>query len=247
MEFLSESAFHLYPSFSGHGFARAGFCAGGAQFADLFPQDRIFTQALGFALGVCVHVSYCIVGIAAIVSQSILLFSFIKYIGAGYLIYIGCKSLRSRGFQKMTGTEIRRQSDIPWHRAIGMGFLTNILNPKATMFFFTLFTQVIDPHTPLAIQILYGVTAVAMNISWFSFVSFVLTAPARQSHCLKSSKWIDRACGGLIIAFGIRLAIGKSVHEAEPARTAAHKASSKRPGGRTPVQALPQAARAARC
>jgi RhtB (resistance to homoserine/threonine) family protein len=169
----------------------------------------IFT-AFGFALGVCVHVTYCIIGIAAVISQSIMLFNLIKYIGAGYLVYVGWHALRSHGFSApVHDDETVKVRDISALKAVGMGFMTNVLNPKATMFFLALFTQVIDPHTPLAVQILYGGTAVILNACWFSLVAIVLTHKPIKAKFLSYAKWIDRVCGGLMIALGLKLALTK--------------------------------------
>ncbi len=166
----------------------------------------IFT-ALGFALGVCVHVTYCIIGIAAVISQSIMLFNTIKYIGAAYLVYMGFQALRSTGFSESTETANTSSRDIPALKALGMGFMTNLLNPKATMFFFALFTQVIDPHTPLAIQIFYGTTCAVIVAGWFSFVALILTHKSIKNKFLGFAKYIDRTCGGLMIALGLKLAL----------------------------------------
>jgi RhtB (resistance to homoserine/threonine) family protein len=170
-------------------------------------KSGIFT-AFGFASGVCIHVAYCIVGIAAVISQSILAFNILKYIGAAYLVYVGWGALRSKGFSNsVNGTEQAR--DITPLKAWSMGFVTNVFNPKATMFFLALFTQVIDTHTPFSVQILYGITAVVLNVLWFSFVAIVLTHKPIKEKFLSFSKWIDRICGGLMIALGLKLALTK--------------------------------------
>ncbi len=167
--------------------------------------------AIGFGLGVCVHVTYCILGIAAVISRSVMLFNLIKYLGAAYLVYIGWNALHSQGFSDTdNGEEIEKQLDISPLCALGGGFVTNILNPKATMFFFALFTQVIDPHTPISVQIFYGATMAFIVMIWFSFVATVLTHTTVRARLLGLSKWIDRICGVLMIALGLKLALTKA-------------------------------------
>lgn len=168
----------------------------------------VFT-AIGFGLGVCVHAAYCMLGIAALIAGSITLFNIIKYLGAAYLIYVGVKALRSQGFKAQDETYEAR-NDIHWSKALGQGFVTNVLNPKATMFFLALFTQVIDPHTPLGIQLVFAGTCVAIIMLWFSFVAFVLTSPPVRRKFLSFSKLIDRLCGTAMIAFGLRLVFAKA-------------------------------------
>jgi len=164
--------------------------------------------AIGFGLGVGFHVSYCLGGLAIVISKSILLFNILKFAGAGYLFYVGYQALRSKGFDAAADEDLKpvAMSDIA---ALRGGFITNLFNPKATMFFLALFTQIIDPHIGMAQQVVYGLTCILMTMLWFSIVATVLTTPAIRARFLKMSKWIDRVCGGLFIALGIKLAVTK--------------------------------------
>lgn len=168
--------------------------------------------AIGIALGILVHTAYSILGIAALIAGSETIFTLVKYAGAAYLIYIGIKALRSKGFgdKPVVGQDDQTaRPDIPPFVALRQGFLTNILNPKATMFFFALYTQVISPETPQNIQILYGITAACVAGSWFSVVACVLNHRPIRRKFLDYSVWIDRICGGLLVALGIKLAVSK--------------------------------------
>lgn len=168
--------------------------------------------ALGFGLGVCIHLAYCLAGLAVIISQSILLFSLFKYLGAAYLIYLGIGALRSKG---MAQTFDADPADGPRNtlsdsQALRSGFLTNLLNPKATLFFLALFTQIIDPHTGMEARLLYGSTAALIVTLWFSFVALVLSSGPLRQRYLQCSCWIDRLCGGVLILLGLRLAAARA-------------------------------------
>lgn len=169
----------------------------------------IFT-ALGFAGGVAIHVTYCLFGIAAIVAQSIILFNILKYAGAAYLFYIGIQSLRSNGFVMADNGIGLSGHPITDTKAFRIGFMTNLLNPKATLFFMALFTQFIHADTPIGVGIVYGLTCVTMTFLWFSIVATILTTPAIRMRFLGISKWIDRACGVALLALGVRLAMAKA-------------------------------------
>ena len=171
----------------------------------------IFT-AVGITVGNCIHVTYCILGIAALISQSLLLFSMIKYVGAAYLIYIGFKALYSQGYKNTVVGDDKQecvQECMPIVHAVRQGFLTNLLNPKATMFWFALFTQVISPDTSLFVRGVYGVTAVTISFFWFFVVSVVLNQRSVRRVFLSWTQWIDRICGGLMVALGVKLALIK--------------------------------------
>jgi len=84
--------------------------------------------AVGIALGVQVHVLYTVLGIAVIISQSPSLFLFMKVVGAGYLIYLGYKSLTNTTRIRLDG--IGQDTGASLWAALRTGFLTNALNPK---------------------------------------------------------------------------------------------------------------------
>lgn len=166
--------------------------------------------AFGIGLGIVVHTTYCIIGIAAVISQSILLFSLIKYMGAAYLVYIGLQGLRSQGTQPDNLEAAQNIAKVPAMsslQALRSGFITNLLNPKATLFFLALFTQIIDPHTPQEVQVVYAATTLGIAATWFSLISIILTNPTIRNRFLAVSKWFDRVCGAALIALGIRLAL----------------------------------------
>jgi RhtB (resistance to homoserine/threonine) family protein len=163
--------------------------------------------AIGIACGGLTHVSYSLIGIGMLIAQSILLFNLLKWIGVAYLIYLGIKALRAKPHAIQTNAELlvtqnRRQS-------IRSGFLTCLLNPKATMFFFALFTQVIQPDTPLPIRALYGLTIVAIQLSWYSLVALVISQPRIRGGFGSVLHHIEHATGLAMIGFGIRLALSR--------------------------------------
>jgi len=164
--------------------------------------------AAGLALGMSVHITYSLIGIGLIISRSILLFSVIKYLGAGYLIYIGIKSLRSG---KVSGADVVAEAAADRHlsplAAVRLGFLTNVLNPKVTLFFLGLFTQVIHPGTPLWLQMLYGVEMCSMTFVWFSFVASLLSHRMIRGRFLSVQHIVERCFGGLLVALGVRVAL----------------------------------------
>ena len=165
--------------------------------------------ALGLALGILVHVTYSLVGIGFIIARSILLFSVIKYLGAGYLLFIGWKSLKARRPIIGNACTMISERNLPAFAAIRTGFLTNVLNPKVTLFFLGLFTQVIRPATPLWLQILYGVEMSLMTFLWFAFVATILSHRVIRGYFLSVQHIVERCCGALLIALGLHVALDR--------------------------------------
>lgn len=164
-------------------------------------------SALGIAAGIAVHVSYSLLGIGFIISQSILLFSIVKYAGAAYLVYIGFKALKAK---KASEIEIEKtETHMSPRGALKQGFVTNVLNPKATLFIFGVFTQVIDPQTSLAVQAAYGAEMIALTALWFSLVASVLSFSTVRSKFQKVQHIVERTMGAVLIGLGIKVAVSK--------------------------------------
>lgn len=165
--------------------------------------------SIGLGFGISIHVLYSLIGIGLIISKSILLYSIIKYLGAAYLLYIGIKALRAQKSDILI--ETHGAQDITPLKAIRIGFLTNVLNPKATLFFLSLFTLVINPETSIGIQILYGLEMCLMTTIWFSLVSLFLSQDKVKRQFLRIGHYFERVMGGILIALGIKVAL--STHE----------------------------------
>lgn len=183
----------------------------GPDFAMIVKQSIVYSRraalwtSIGLGLGIAVHVFYSLVGIGLIISQSIVLFNIIKWTGALYLIYIGIMSIRSKSKNVENTIEIKEVKIMTSIQAIKTGFLTNALNPKATLFFLALFTQAISPNTPTIIKMGYGIEMVLATIAWFAFVSIVLTNPKIKNRFLKVSHIIERFTGGVLILLGLKI------------------------------------------
>jgi RhtB (resistance to homoserine/threonine) family protein len=170
----------------------------------------IFTAAGLGLLGNSVHVIYSIIGIGYLVSQSVMLFSVVKLLGAGYLIYIGIKSIRSnpQNVQKLEAGE--PSPDLSPFQAVKLGFFTNVLNPKATLFFFSIFSQVIDQNTPAYIKVIYGLEMSLATFLWFSFVALILSNERIRNRVSKLQNLVSKTMGALLIALGIKIAISRN-------------------------------------
>lgn len=161
--------------------------------------------AIGFGFGIMVHVFYCLAGLALLISKSILIFNLIKYLGVAYLLYLGIKSLLSSS-KDINLTAQSHKTDITPLKAIGQGFLTNTLNPKATLFFLSLFTLVIRPDTSITTQIIISSIMIINTMIWFSLVAIFLTQKRFRSMYNSYQKYFNKLFGGILIALGLKIA-----------------------------------------
>ncbi|KKJ98049.1 lysine transporter LysE [Stutzerimonas stutzeri] len=165
--------------------------------------------ALGVGCGIFVHVAYSLLGIGLIVSQSIVLFNLFKWLAAGYLLYLGWRALRARPMSLDTADEVDTTSDrSPW-QAFVVGFVTNGLNPKATLFFLSLFTVVISADTPLWVQAGYGIYLAGATALWFLLVAWLFSRGRVRAGFARMGHWFDRLTGAVLIGLGVRLAVSE--------------------------------------
>jgi len=160
---------------------------------------------LGITFGTLIHTSYCIAGLAVVINTSPTLFTIIKYIGALYLIFIGVSS-----FKKSDILDKKALNDsvlIKPSAAFISGFLSNILNPKTTLFFLGIYTQLVTIDTQLVLQLIYGFIISLAHLLWFSSLSCLLTQQKLSSRLKNYQTVINRSMGLVLIALGLKLVL----------------------------------------
>lgn len=166
----------------------------------------------GIGLAILLHVTYSLLGIGLLVRSSELWFSILKFTGAAYIAWLGFTSLLSRppsaaGDADLSAVKVRPPET--GRNAFITGFLTNALNPKATLFFISLFVILVSPETPKLAQAAYGVWMAAATAIWFSAVSVLFTHPRIRGRFLRHGHWIDRAMGAVFLGLAASLALGR--------------------------------------
>lgn len=163
--------------------------------------------SLGVGSAISLHVAYCLLGVAILLSQSPRLFDAMKFVAAAYLLYLGIQSLRESFHSQERRSTASKEPELNARRAFVLGFLTNGLNPKATLFFLALFTVVIAPTTPTTIQLLYGLYLCLATFAWFSLLSLLLGVATVREYILKMGDWLERAMGLILILLALQIAL----------------------------------------
>lgn len=160
-------------------------------------------SALGISAATWVHVAYSIAGLAVIISNSIILFSIIKYLGAAYLIYIGWKTFTSKSI--VSNERYKSNTKLSSFKAFKVGFITNLLNPKTTIFFLSIFTQLVTIETPIWIQLVYGLIISCAHLVWFVAVSYLFSHSVLLEKFYTYKKTIEILVGSILIGFGLKV------------------------------------------
>lgn len=159
--------------------------------------------ALWIWVACLVHISYCIAWIWLIVSQSILLFNLIKILGAIYLIYLWIQLIRAKKSEIEIEEKNKEEKSI--FKFFIEWFLWNWLNPKATLFFLSVFTQVISPETSFLNQISFWIFMTFIITTWFVFYSFFLNFKFIKKKISWFQVWIERIMWSILILLWIKI------------------------------------------
>ena len=136
-----------------------------------------FVSTLGIGLASVAHVVFAALGLSALLMQSALAFSVVKYLGAAYLIYLGIRTLTS----KAQASRTQAVQTMKYSQIFSQGFIVNLLNPKTALFFLAFLPQFVDPaRGSVVLQIiLLGMIFVGLAILSDSLYAFV-AGTARQ-------------------------------------------------------------------
>lgn len=169
--------------------------------------------AVGVTGGNLPHVIFGLIGATVIVSQSILLFTTLKWLGAAYLIYLGVRGLlakRQDAGDVDLGPLGVAHDDMAATRAFWSSFLISALNPKVALFFLVLFTQVVRPGTPDGLQALFGLASLAVTFGFHALLALFASHTSVRARFQASLHWVERVTGAALIALGVRLALSRS-------------------------------------
>ncbi|SDI44427.1 Threonine/homoserine/homoserine lactone efflux protein [Alteribacillus persepolensis] len=125
--------------------------------------------ALGLCTGLLVHIAFAAAGISAIIYQSSIAFSVVKYAGAAYLLYLAWQAFRDQSNVALSNDA----SPFTYRKLYKKGIIMNLLNPKVSLFFLALLPQFTDPtagSVPLQ-MVLFGCIFLIQALLIFSVVS----------------------------------------------------------------------------
>lgn len=168
-----------------------------------------FLAALGIALGLLVWGLSAAFGLTALLAASEIAFNVVKWAGAAYLFCIGLRMLLQprTGFSEEGGSRLTNRSPYAGFR---QGLTTNLLNPKAGLFYITFLPQFI-PHgvNVILFSLLLAACHALMALCWFTILT-LLTVPF--SHLLTRPvvvRRLDRLTGCIFMGFGLKLALSE--------------------------------------
>jgi len=160
----------------------------------------------GAVLSDFVLVGAVALGLGALLAASEFWFSVLKWVGAAYLAWLGLRMLRSHGGFELPANGAAAPGGASARAIFMKSFLVAVTNPKGYLFCSALLPQFIDPLAAQAPQYV-TIAIVFAGLDFAVMFAYALTG-ARAVRLLKASatKWLDRACGGALLALAGSLA-----------------------------------------
>ena len=198
MEFLTVASLHLF-----------AVASPGPDFALVIRQcfrygkrSAIWTS-LGISVGILFHVSLSLIGLGLLITYQPSIFNGLKILASLYILYLGVVSIFNKSILHLD--KIKKSSTTLYLRCFLSGLITNTLNPKAFLFFITVFTLVISPSTSQILQGIYGLYMALATFLWFAMISIIFTNKSMTSKYVYFLPWIERIMGFILVIISIQI------------------------------------------
>ena len=163
-------------------------------------------SSLGICLGLFVHATLSAVGISAILLYSATAFMLLKTIGALYLLWLGLSSLRSFWNAKKMHQKAVEKKPFSFWASLQEGFLSNVLNPKAVIFYMAFLPQFISPEGSPLLQSMFLASLHFIVATIWQGILIMMICSANGFIMKKSvRKSMDFIAGSVMVLLGIKL------------------------------------------
>ncbi len=169
-------------------------------------RDAGVITALGVSVGSVVWVMLVILGIAFVLEQVTWLYGLLRLMGGAYLVYLGVQLWR--GARKpMTEEPCDKGMRHTLWRMFWRAILIQLLNPKAAIFFGSVFLTMLSPDAPAWVKgVALGMVFV-IEFGWYLVVATTLSSKPARRFYMRAKAWIERVAGAWLALFGVKLAL----------------------------------------
>lgn len=178
--------------------------------------------AVGISAAILVHCLLSLLGISIMIQQSEVAYILVQVIGLSYLAWMGYGALtaaitafKSNPNQASNNEDILTDNStsilstftLPPLKGFQIGLYTNLLNPKALIFFITIFTVLVTPQVTIETKIASATMLFVLSLMWFCFLAVILTNPKIQRKMAKGNNIINAITGIIFIGVAMTIAI----------------------------------------
>lgn len=162
--------------------------------------------ALGIGFGITFHMAWAMFGMGWVIERFPPFLEILRIAGAAFLLWIGSQAIRAQPMDPDI-PDPQRASGGGRARSFVFGLGTNVLNPKALMFFMAVCSAVITGTTPLWLRVALSLWMIASTAGWFTLVAVTLGHPAVRARVIGNAHWIDRAMGAILLVLGAAMLV----------------------------------------
>ena len=169
----------------------------------LYGRKVAIYTSIGIATGILIHIFYIILGFRLLSDNEIILYG-IRLCATFYLFYLGCVSIFSSSKINKDNNADNFSKSNSIFNAFKEGFITNVLNVKAILFFISLYAS-IDSATPIIIMAIYGLWMSIVTCLWFVFLSYSFTNKFIKKYTSQYYFYINKFMGIILIYIAIKI------------------------------------------
>lgn len=169
--------------------------------------------ALGISLSILVWSICALGGLHFLFQKMVWLQQVLMLLGGLYLLYLGSLMLKSSFKTPLPLTNSKAEAlsivQPSYLKLLLQGFFTNMANPKALIYFSSVFVLAISPNAKLSEQSSLLALVFIESLLWFTVVAIIFSMPKMTTYYQKFAKWIDGVTGGIFISFGCLLILNR--------------------------------------
>lgn len=169
-------------------------------------------SAMGIASGLCVHGLFATIGLSALLLKSARAFEIVKWAGALYLVFLAGQLIRDLVRNRQTNVlsdDLASEAamHVPSHRYVMRGFLTNVLNIKAALFFVAIVPQFVRGNSHIGLQLaVLSAIQVSIALVWFTLLALAVNKLGIFLKRRVVQRWLDGATAAIFLALAAKLA-----------------------------------------
>ena len=151
--------------------------------------------ALSHGFGIFLWAALMVSGLGALLLAQPTWFDALRALGAGFLLYLGCRVLLAQ----RDASANTREANTGGGKAAREGLVIALSNPKVAVFFAALFSQFIQPDATLEAQLMIAITAAVIDALWYMVVAILLSRPVCSGYLTQHGSLLDRGFGVILI------------------------------------------------
>ena len=161
--------------------------------------------AAGLTLGSLVWVALVLFGIAVLMREAAWVYTGLRIAGGLYLVYLGLRMWRNAGAPEIPETKGAPMPQRPARHAFRAAFVVQMLNPKAAVFFGSIFLTMLPADGPAWLLPAAFAMVAGTEFGWFGGVALALSSALAQRTYIRAKTWIERCAGAALALFGLKL------------------------------------------